>query len=490
GGEGASSASANAAITFNLGTGDASFREPRPLSAVGYPAGSNANGWPNNPDMTVSSLASPTAPDTVVTVVESAVPPPLHGGNNATYRNALGFAAAYTPDANAGGSGFWLNIMRGRGGPVAFELQYNDASNPAVWWTIDKWEIAYANSIRFTSIQSHVANRADPRTARWGSLYSLPGGFSDPNFEGQAPMNNRYDTGITANPNTGNFPISLFYTISQAPGWTGALTTGSGAQLGQLQANISSSPFRYTDPDGILRGGDARYASGSSSAGWPMNTGNTDSRPVVLNRPFRSVAELGHVFRDTPWRNLDFMSPESADRALLDVFTVSEVPADGIVAGRVNLNTRQTPVVAALIQNAGLATGANITASEAAAAALKLTQWTASTDSAKGPLSDRSELVGRFVSGTSFKGPLEEMANELVVANRPIKASREAIAKALADAGTTRGWNFLIDVIAQSGQVTPAGVFLPQGESRTWSSVAIDRFSAEVLEQFTETIQE
>jgi type II secretory pathway pseudopilin PulG len=57
-------------------------------------------------------------------------------------------------------------------------------------------------------------------------------------------------------------------------------------------------------------------------------------------------------------------------------------------------------------------------------------------------------------------------------------------------AGTTRGWNFLIDVIAQSGQVTPAGVFLPQGESRIWNSVAIDRFSAEILEQFTETIQE
>ena len=67
---------------------------------------------------------------------------------------------------------------------------------------------------------------------------------------------------------------------------------------------------------------------------------------------------------------------------------------------------------------------------------------------------------------------------------------REAIVRALADAGTTRSWNFLIDIIAQSGQVTPVGVFLPQGESRTWNSVAIDRFSAEVLELFTETIQE
>ena len=258
--------------------------------------------------------------------------------------------------------------------------------------------------------------------------------------------------------------------------------------MGYLQENLSSSPLRYTDPDGILRGADAKYASGD--VGRPMITGNTNSRPVVLNRPFRSVAELGNVFRDTPWRSLDFMSPESADRALLDVFTVSEMPDDGIVAGRINLNTRQAPVIAALVQNAGLVTGANITAAEATAAASKLTAWTSSTDAGKGPLSDRSELVGRFVSGTSFKGPLEEMANQLVAANRPIKVSREAIVRALADAGTTRSWNFLIDIIAQSGQVTPAGVFLPQGESRTWNSVAIDRFSAEVLEQFTETIQE
>lgn len=500
-GEGASSANANAAITFNLGAGDASFREPRPLSAVGYPAGSNANGSPNNPDMAVNSLVSPTAPDTVVVIAESAVPPPLHGGNNATYRNALGFVAGYTPCADAGASYFWLNVMKGRGGPVAFELQYSNPSDPTKWWTIDKWEIAYANKLRFIHLQSHVATRADPRTTRWGSLYSIPAGWGDPPlYSWLSATPYRYNTGLTANPSTGNFQDSLYYTVSQAPGWSGSITffptVGSGPQLGQLQANSlnpptpPNPPFRYTDPDGILRGGDARYASAASASGWPMITGNTDSRPVVLNRPFRSVAELGHVFRDTPWRNLDFMSPESADRALLDVFTVSEIPDDGIVAGRVNLNTRQAPVVAALIQKAGLATGTDITAAEATAAALQLTQWTASPDAAKGPLSDRSELVGRFVSGTSFKGPLEAMANELAAANRPIKASREAIAKSLIDAGTTRSWNFLIDIIAQSGQVTPAGVFLPQGESRIWNSVAMDRFSAEVLEQFNETIPE
>lgn len=482
-GEGSQSSDANAAITFNLGTGDASFREPRPLSAVGYPAGTNANGSPNGPDMALDALAAPGQPDTVVRIAESAVPPPLHDGNNATYRDALGFVTSYLPMANAGLFARWLNLVRGLGGPVAFELQYQAGSQ---WWTIDKLDISYANDIRFFHQQSFVANRADPRSSRWGSLYSLPAGLGDPVYAGTAiPRDFRYDTGYTANPISGSFPVSINRSEAQAPGWTGAIT---GGPLGRLQENLSSSPLRYTDPDGILRGADARYSSGD--VGRPMSTGNTDSRPVVLNRPFRSVAELGNVFRDTPWRNLDFMSPESADRALLDVFTVSEIPDDGIVAGRVNLNSRQTPVIAALIQNAGLATGANISAAEATAAALRLTQWTASPDANKGPLSDRSELVGRFVSGTSFSGPLEEMANELAAANRPIKASREAITKALADAGTTRSWNFLIDVLAQSGQVSPAGEFIPQGELRLWNSVAIDRFSAELLGQSTEIIQE
>ena len=479
GGEGSNSP--NAAITFNLGSGDASFREPRPLSAVGYPAGSNANGSPTAPDMALTALASPGVPDTVVRIEESAVPPPLHGGNNATYRDALGFVASYAPFINMGAMAKWLNVMKGLGGPVAMELQYQANGQ---WWTIDKMDVSFANDLRFVHQQAFVAHRADPRSSRWGSLYSLPAGQSDPN-PWTAVTQNRYDTGYTANPSSGSFPVALAGTAAQAPGWTGA---SPGGLLGYLQENLSSSPLRYTDPDGILRGADAKYASGD--VGRPMITGNTNSRPVVLNRPFRSVAELGNVFRDTPWRSLDFMSPESADRALLDVFTVSEMPDDGIVAGRINLNTRQAPVIAALIQNAGLVTGANITAAEATAAASKLTAWTSSTDAGKGPLSDRSELVGRFVSGTSFKGPLEEMANQLVAANRPIKVSREAIVRALADAGTTRSWNFLIDIIAQSGQVTPAGVFLPQGESRTWNSVAIDRFSAEVLEQFTETIQE
>jgi hypothetical protein len=482
-GEGANSSNTNASITFNLGTGDASFREPRPLSAVGYPAGSNANGSPNTSDMALNALAAPGQPDTVVQLAESAVPPPLAGDSN-TYRSALGFVASYLPMINAGVMARWLNIMRGLGGPVALELQYKDPSNAAVWWAIDKMDISYANDIRFAHIQSHVANRADPRSSRWGSLYSIPNGYGYPS-PWSAATPNRYDTGYTANPSAGTFSVLLSYSASQAPGWTGAVKDGL---LGYLQENLPGSPLRYTDPDDILRGADAKYSSGD--VGRPMTTGNTNSRPVVLNRPFRSVAELGNVFRDTPWRSLDFMTAESGDRALLDVFSVSDTPEDGIVAGRVNLNTRQKPVIAALIQKASMATGASITNAEALEAAEQLTVWTASTAPEQGPLSDRSEIVGRFVSGNSFKGPLEAMANKLASSDRPIKTSREAIVRALADAGTTRSWGFLIDVISQSGKLSATGGFLPEGESRLWNSVAIDRFTAKIIGQSNESIQE
>jgi hypothetical protein len=53
--------------------------------------------------------------------------------------------------------------------------------------------------------------------------------------------------------------------------------------------------------------------------------------------------------------------------------------------------------------------------------------------------------------------------------------------------GTVRTWNFLIDVVAQSGSVVN-GQFIPQGESRVWDCVAIDRFTARVVARSSESI--
>ena len=43
---------------------------------------------------------------------------------------------------------------------------------------------------------------------------------------------------------------------------------------------------------------------------WRGDPKNLASRPIILNRPFRSVADLGYAFRGTPWRNIDFANPE------------------------------------------------------------------------------------------------------------------------------------------------------------------------------------
>ena len=77
----------------------------------------------------------------------------------------------------------------------------------------------------------------------------------------------------------------------------------------------------------------------------------------MLNRPFRSVAELGYAFRDLPWKTLDFFSNNSADAGLLDIFTVNDgsqvLDSNGnivgmapptMVAGQVSVNAGQAAI--------------------------------------------------------------------------------------------------------------------------------------------------
>ncbi len=73
-----------------------------------------------------------------------------------------------------------------------------------------------------------------------------------------------------------------------------------------------------------IQPGDAWRGNGSD--GTPTFSGGETHgrRPVVLNRAFRAVGELGYAFRDLPFKSLDFWSPDSADAALLDVFCLEE----------------------------------------------------------------------------------------------------------------------------------------------------------------------
>src|SRR5206468_12127889 len=47
-------------------------------------------------------------------------------------------------------------------------------------------------------------------------------------------------------------------------------------------------------------------------------------RPVMMNRPFRSVGEMGYAFRDQPFRTLSSSSANSPGAGVLDLFTTND----------------------------------------------------------------------------------------------------------------------------------------------------------------------
>ncbi|MGB8353236.1 MAG: hypothetical protein WCD79_05060, partial [Chthoniobacteraceae bacterium] len=143
------------------------------------------------------------------------------------------------------------------------------------------------------------------------------------------------------------------------------------AYVGSNKNGTVIEPSYYADADGVVRRATGAYVPVGTDVSTPNPVGlptssiygfsgqatslvtpaiaapftQSQSRPLLLHRPFRTVAELGYVFRDLPWKNLDFSTPESGDAALLDLFCINETSdANGMVAGKVNLNTRQAPV--------------------------------------------------------------------------------------------------------------------------------------------------
>src|SRR5262249_11932146 len=68
---------------------------------------------------------------------------------------------------------------------------------------------------------------------------------------------------------------------------------------------------------------------------------------VILNRPFRNVGEFGYAYKNTT-TTLDFKS-NNTDAGVLDLFTYYTA---SIRPGIVNVNTRDSSIIAAIIKNA------------------------------------------------------------------------------------------------------------------------------------------
>jgi len=261
--------------------------------------------------------------------------------------------------------------------------------------------------------------------------------------------------------------------------WT---TETEGITAASMYANNFSelaSAANYADRDLVQRWGDA----GLRANNHPGTTGNSGARPILLNRAFRNVGELGVVFRDTPWRTLDLLSEKSADAGLLEIFCVGEQPASGI-AGKVNVNSAPLPILRALISGADRMLNLSATNLVSSNAAATIATNVVASRQIRGPLETVSQLPRLFPQTNS------------VDANYPApKIQREAAVRALAGVGTTRTWNLLVDIIAQSGKLAAnasnlSSDFIVEGQKRYWMQVSIDRLTGEVVASQAEPFDE
>lgn len=358
-------------------------------------------------------------------------------------------------------------------------LDYQDTNGTWVNYSAIE-SIPHTGFVNFYNGYVSYFAKPDPRTQRFGSFGAQPGA-THPGLNGAGVWN--YISGGWP-PTTGQM-ASLWDVAPRGPVWcnwpqfNGRGESGSGTtHPTALTENKDGSAFRYSDPDGVVRWGDSAFGANG------MLSNEQAARPIVLNRPFRSVGEMGYAFRDMPWKSIDFFSERSGDSALLDVFCISESPDDAIVANRVSLNSASDGVLKAMLSE-GLrrdAGGSNLTSVSAdllsesevntVIQAIRSARTTA-------PFLNRSELVSRVMgalpaSNDSFK----------------IKRQREAAIRALADMVETNNWNFMIDVIAQSGRMRLGGSastdFIPEGERRRWHFVSIDRSTAKVIDEHGE----
>lgn len=271
--------------------------------------------------------------------------------------------------------------------------------------------------------------------------------------------------------------------------------------------NRRTSDTYYSDRDYVVRSADTISGNLLDSPLYtPLTSArNFNQRPIMLNRRFRSVAELGFVYRDDPWKTLNLYAANSADSGLLDIFYLGSGRPDttaqpDVVAGKININSAArdsangegAEVFAALISGAAknyntfrsgtAGVGETFTSSETADLARAVWQQIAAE-----PLSNLGGLPALL--------PKDAIGVDTVNTNFSAdKNQREAVLRAITDTAQTRTWNLLIDIIVQAGRyvtnATRLEDFTVEGEKHYWLHVAIDRFTGEIVDQQLEPVIE
>jgi hypothetical protein len=285
----------------------------------------------------------------------------------------------------------------------------------------------------------------------------------------------------------------------------------------------TSTRTGYADADGVFRPADAvnvdpTVTNPGSSTPYSTPPPN-DYHPIMLNRPFRNVGELGYAFRDLPWKTLDFFSDKSADAGLLDIFCIQDglqsttsydprlptptptasPPQDfgnvvpTMVAGNVDLNTTQTADLQSVLARAivdevssSAVSGTGAGAADAPALASQIVSAMAAT-----PMQNKSELLTRSGLPTTIL----PVPGAGAVHPQRVKAMREVVARGVSSVSQTRVWNLVVDVVAQTGHYKANAMSLPndfvvEGEQHYWVHVAIDRFTGQVIDRQVEVVKQ
>lgn len=336
---------------------------------------------------------------------------------------------------------------------------------------------------------------------------------NSPMFAKADPRNPRYSSRIGV-VNLGNPPLPWASAGILGPIWP--------SQYAITPAPITASGYPIPTPTGTIIPGTLGDNAAAGNGANPYNelvptptptppTPNVSIgdnwRPVMMNRPFRSVGEMAYVFRDQPFRTLSFSSANSPDAGLLDLFTTNDytIPSPTptptatpittatpvMRAGVISLNSRQAPALASLLagtirredtpRSGDAPPGPSPFPMDAATAnsvSTSLTSWTINN-----PLINRADLA-TLIANTNPVG---------FDATVP-KTQRESMARAFGETVQTRTWNLLIDIIAQTGHYKPNATsfadFVVEGEQRYWAHVAIDRFTGQVIDTKVEAVKE
>jgi hypothetical protein len=299
--------------------------------------------------------------------------------------------------------------------------------------------------------------------------------------------------GTPCNPVAQRGPLRVSYTGAQADSYYPAWLSRN------FRSEHTMRISAYEDTDGIRRLADSgRYANTKPANAAPL-IGNPyermADRPVVLNRPFRNVAELGFAFRDLPWKSLDFFSENSADAALLDFFTLTDID-NKMVEDRINLQSAPPEVLLALLNDSPLdAFGPSDALPSAKAKEITdilfaqrelMAETQGLIKNIIGPLTGdyTNPSSSTILADTNF--PSSTLPGD-PAANARIKSRREAVARALAPVSDDRTWVLLIDIIAQSGRFSPGETniarFNVSGERRARIHLSLDRFTGQILSQ-------